>query len=38
MKKNEVGMACGMYVGVEMCMQGFDGETRGQGTTWKTQA
>lgn len=38
MKKNEIGGTCGTYRVKESCIQGFDGETWGKETTWKTQA
>jgi hypothetical protein len=34
--KDEMGRACGMYGRQEKRIQGFDGETRGKETTWKT--
>jgi len=33
-----MGGAYSMYAGEERCVQGFDGETRGKETTWKTEA
>ena len=33
-----MGGACSMYGGEVSCIQGFDGETWGKETTWKTQA
>jgi hypothetical protein len=33
--KNELGGACGMYGGVERCIQGFGGENVGKELTWK---
>jgi len=37
-EKNEVGGACSVYGGEEMCLQCFGEETSGEDTTWKTQA
>ena len=37
-KKNEVDRACNTNWGDKRCIQGFDGETRGKETTWKTWA
>ena len=36
-KQNEMGRACDKYVRQERCILGFDRETLGKGTTWKTQ-
>jgi hypothetical protein len=36
--KNEKGGPCSMYGGDERLLQGFDGETFGKGSSWKTQA
>jgi len=35
-EKNEMGGTCSAYEGEKMCIQGFGGETRGNGTTWKS--
>jgi len=35
-KKNELVVASGTYGGRERRIQGFDGETSGKETTWKT--
>lgn len=32
-----MGEACGLYGGVDKCMQGFGGETWRKETTWKTE-
>jgi hypothetical protein len=37
-KKTEMGRTCGTYGWEERCIQGFNGETWGKETTWKTQA
>ena len=34
--KNEMGGACGTYVGSERCILSVGGETSEEGTTWKT--
>jgi len=36
-KKNEMSVACSTHEGEDRCIQGFEGETRGKETTWKTQ-
>jgi hypothetical protein len=36
-KKNEMGGTCNTYWGEERFIQGFDGETGGKESTWKTQ-
>ena len=35
---NEMGGACSVHGGDEMCTQGFGGETWGKESTWDTQA
>jgi hypothetical protein len=35
--KNEMGRACGVYGGVEVCAQGFGGEAWGKETIGETQ-
>jgi hypothetical protein len=37
-KKNEMGWACGVYGGGEMCAQGFGGEALGKETFGESQA
>jgi hypothetical protein len=37
-EKNEMGGACSINEGEEMCIQAFGGETRGKDVTLKTQA
>ena len=36
-EKNEMGGACSVYGGEELCLQGFGGGNLRERTTWETQ-